>query len=1094
MTRTALLLCGLVHYRWTNAAVLLGAAIASAVLVGALIIGDSVRHSLRWLVTARLGRAEFALVTGERFAQTRLARDLALDLEIDTAPVLLLEGVATAEGGRRRANRVQVVGVDRSFWAMGAAADGFGEEDASLAAVNRHLADRLGIESGDDVVVRIERHDRIPGDLPHRSRARNSIALRTSVAKIVEDGGFGRFSLHAQQSAPLTVFLPLSRLGQELGLEDRCNVILVSNRSEATLSGDELRQTLIRRWQLADVGLKLRDLSSGGAELISERIFLSPEVARGAMCADATVEAVSTYFVNSISFEERTTPYSFVAAIESPAATARMGLAEIVVNQWLADDLGARVGDVIELSYFVPDEGSRLVEHAARFRIAQIVPVDARHRNLMPELPGFADAQSCNDWDSSLPIDLDRVRDKDESYWETHGGTPKAFVRLAAAQRLWGNRFGELTAVRYPGPEKSVKDLEAAILRDLVPESLGLIFQPVLREGLDAADQAVDFGQLFLGLSFFIVVGALLLTGLMFVLSVESRSREAGMLRAVGMSTGEVSQLQLIEGSLVAALGAVLGTLGGVVLAVASLTALRSVWSGAVGSAVLLVDLQPVTLVIGAALGFALALASMAIAQRSSASRSVCELLRGETTSLRRERETRPRLGAVLASLSATGALLIVAVFGVSGGREATAAFWSAGGLMLLATLIASHSWLGKADTSRLARRPTLGSLALAEVARKRRRSTVAIALLACGVFIVVAVAANRKSALVDDDVRSSGTGGFAFYGETALPIEEDLDSPLSRRRLRLPEQDVSFVQMKRRAGDDASCLNLNRTSRPTVLGVPVEELADRGAFSFARVAEDIDSSDPWAALEAATCDGVVPAVADQAVLTWGLGLEVGDHLTIQDEGGNEVSLRLVGGLASSVFQGNVLISRSDFSRLFPSSVGSQVLLVDAPSARRDEVREAIGNGLMDWGLDLQPATDRLASFMVVENTYLSIFLALGGLGLIIGMSGIGVVLLRDVLGRRAELAALRAIGFRRSSIRKMLTMEYGILMVVGLLGGTVAALVAVLPSLLAPGSSTPWLALGLALTAIAASGLIWLFGAMRVALRGDLLPALRND
>src|SRR5947207_14975912 len=69
-------------------------------------------------------------------------------------------------------------------------------------------------------------------------------------------------------------------------------------------------------------------------------------------------------------------------------------------------------------------------------------------RTLMPDFPGIEKADSARDWDAGFPL-VHKIRPRDEEYWKKYRGTPKAFVTLAAGQKLWGNRFGNLTAVRF---------------------------------------------------------------------------------------------------------------------------------------------------------------------------------------------------------------------------------------------------------------------------------------------------------------------------------------------------------------------------------------------------------------------------------------------------------------------------------------------------------------------------------------------------------------------------------------------------------------------------------------------------------------------
>src|SRR5262245_65573844 len=71
----ALILRGLTYYWRTNLAVVIGVATAVAVLAGALLVGDSVRGSLRDLVVGRLGKTDY-VITSTGFFREQLARDL----------------------------------------------------------------------------------------------------------------------------------------------------------------------------------------------------------------------------------------------------------------------------------------------------------------------------------------------------------------------------------------------------------------------------------------------------------------------------------------------------------------------------------------------------------------------------------------------------------------------------------------------------------------------------------------------------------------------------------------------------------------------------------------------------------------------------------------------------------------------------------------------------------------------------------------------------------------------------------------------------------------------------------------------------------
>ena len=75
-------------YWRTNLGVLLTVMVSTAVLAGALLVGDSVRHTLKMMTKARLGTTQLALVSQKKFFRARLASELAAELNTTVAAVL----------------------------------------------------------------------------------------------------------------------------------------------------------------------------------------------------------------------------------------------------------------------------------------------------------------------------------------------------------------------------------------------------------------------------------------------------------------------------------------------------------------------------------------------------------------------------------------------------------------------------------------------------------------------------------------------------------------------------------------------------------------------------------------------------------------------------------------------------------------------------------------------------------------------------------------------------------------------------------------------------------------------------------------------
>jgi putative ABC transport system permease protein len=1094
-------------YWRTNLGVLLTVVVSTAILTGALVVGDSVRYSLRMIFKARLGNTQVALAPQNRFFTSGLADKLADELNTETAPVLYVRGMITDSDDQRRANRIEVLGVDKRFFAIGAAKNPFGNNSEQGVVLNEQLAARLKVAAGDEVLLRIENPSLMSRDLPVSPDSNLSIAFRLKITTVATNAEFGRFSLRANQVAPLNAFVPLDWLQQKLNRDAQANMLLVAGNSVGSISPENADEAIKKRWQLADAGLKLHRLDEQEAlEIRSRRIFIDESLSKVALGASDRAVGILTYFVNELRLGDKATPYSMISAVGlSPDAGSiipkEMKDDEIILNQWLADDLGAKVGDSIEVRYFTLTTMRKLEEQTANLRVRKILPMAsaAVDPDLMPDFPGLADVDNCRDWDSSIPIDLDKIRQKDEEYWDKYRGAPKAFITLHAGRKMWANRYGNLTAVRYPMDAISVPHLEQNLLTKVNPASVGLFFQPVRQSGFKAGGGSTDFSSLFLGLSIFLIIAALILTSLIFVFGVEKRSGQIGMLLAVGFRPKMIKWLLLIESGILAVLGAIIGSVAALLYTRIMIYGLATSWQSAVAGSTIRFYAKPITLFAGAFGAIIVSLIAIWLTLRKQVSRPARELLSGnpEWQFFGTKRFSKGRLGLAIAIISVLGAVALLVVLGSGDSSSVSGAFFGAGALLLIAGLGLTHALLKIIASNGNKTIATLTGLGLRNSTRRSGRSLAVVGLLACGIFLVIAVGANRHDPLVDAHKRDSGTGGFTLFGQSSIGILHDLSSKVGRRSLSLDDpglEDLQVVQLRVRDGDDASCFNLNRAQSPQLLGIQPEKLQERGSFTFTKVIKEAQTKEAWDLLNRDLGPDVVPAVGDYATVIWALGKSVGDQLQYSDDKGNSFKLQIVGLLKNSILQGSLIIASDEFIKRFPSEEGYRMLLIDCPRLKIDAVTDKLSFGLKDFGLDLMPAAQRLAEFSAVENTYLSIFQLLGGLGLILGSVGLGLVVLRNVLDRRGELAMLRAVGFDRITLRKMIFHEHSGLMLGGLICGVIAALVAVGPALKSPGAQAASFSLVLTIIAIGISGMIWIWIAAYFALSGKMLEALRNE
>ncbi len=1129
-----------ISFYWrTNLAVLLAVVVATGVLTGALAVGDSVRYTLQKTLEARLGEVEFAVLPQGRFFRAALADDLEQQLGGTVASVLQISGVITNGDGSRRVNRVQVLGVTDKFYAVGSGKSPFGKDPIEGIALSEAIAQRLGVAAGDEVVLRVEKPGLMPRDVPLASDKDRTVAFRLPVHALADDSTFGRFDLQANQVSALNVFVPLSWLGRQIDQPERANMLLAAHLKSGLTAG-EASLAVQKAWQLADAGLELERLPQQNVlELRSRRIFIDESISAEAVKADEArrgegvsplrlagilpaeekqgqdalatesrrAAGVLTYFVNEIRFGDKATPYSTVAAIDDERLVpANMRSDEIIINQWLAADLSAKVGDSIDITYYVLGLRRHLLEQQSRFKVIRIISMDnpACDPKLMPAFPGLAEVNNCRDWKPGIPVDLDKIRSKDEQYWNEHRGTPKAFITLEAGQMRWRNQYGNLTAVRYPWREGLDQQVGQRLMSQIDPAAVGLFFQPVRERGSAASGQGTDFGGLFLGLSMFLIAAAVILTGLLFVFGVESRSQQVGLLLAVGWPAKRVRKLLLAEGGLVALLGTATGVGVGLLYTRLMVYGLGTLWSAAVAGTKVYFHARDLTLLWGGLGGFGVALFAvwMTLRKRATRSASVGWALAhqsgygGASPTLQPAR-LRGRLGTVVAVVAFVSVAVFLLIMPADSGEAMAGAFLGAGALLLVGTQGLSQAVLRIVAGGWNKPMVSLQGLGLRNAARRSGRSLAVVGLLACGVFMVVAVGANRRNPLNEAKGRDSGTGGFALYGDSSIPILHDLNTDAGRKALGFSGQDlndVQAVQFRVRDGDDASCLNLNRAQQPRLMAVQADALRQRNAFKFTAVIEQGQEEKGWGLLRMDLEQGVVPAIGDYPTVFWALGKNIGDEVEYTDEMGRPFRVRIVGILANSVLQGSLIIAENELVARFPSVDGYRVFLIDTPPDKADAVAQKLSSGLRDYGLVLTPTQERLAAFGAVENTYLSIFTILGGLGLLLGSIGLGLVVLRNMLERRGELAMLRAIGFGRSRLKRMVFYEHWGLMLAGLACGVISALVAVIPALKSPGGEIPYVSLLVTVAGIALSGTVWVWLAGTLALRGKLLDALRHE
>ena len=1253
MSNWKLRLQSLLYYWRTHLAVLLGVLAGTAVIGGALIVGDSVRGSLETMSRERLGDIDFAL-SSYRFFREDLATEIASQLEFaeqfrsqssgtdspSIAPAIALVGavereIKTKEDSKSqfaRAGQVNVWGIDDRFWGL-TNHGGMPNPRDDGVLLSQSLADQLAstvdgdakpIKPGDSIRLWIELPASIPRDSLLGDREEQaSVELDLTVSGILpEESGVGRLELRPSQQLPLNAFVPLDTLQDALGLAAyserdtrrrqvinhpaRVNALFTQARSRSVAEGTE---AVARAESLDSLLKKTLDFDDLGLQVTvnKEHLYLSLESDQQIL-SDAYADTGKTvanelgwatspvliYVANELAnsdrsqviyrkriqkddgtFEEQDgegySMYTLVAGLPFPQPAPftefpfvgekpnwPLATDEIILNEYLAEDLKVAVGNEITMTYYivgshVVDADGNIPEKTKTFRVAGIVEAEgvAVDGGLVPAVKGVTDARTFDEIKEPFPMKRELITERDENFWEMFPATPKAFLSLEVAQELWNSRYGRETSLRF-APKKTdmPADLEAAkeqfidaYLQKFDPTDAQLTFLPIKYRSLQAASGTTDFSGLFFGFSFFLILSATILIGLLFRLGIDQRVTNIGLLTAVGYSPKRVRNEFLGEGLIVVGVGGLLGTIAAVGYAELMVYGLKTWWFGAIGTRFLDVYVQPVSLLIGFVIATGIALATIWWSLRQLKKISTRELLAGVSEPTQTSEETQAhgsrslRIAIIGAGISLL--VLIAALLGLVPTSEAfmgiswqVIAFFLVGMLMLTAS-IAFLNWYTGGNRGVFVRGSGWsgsGRLGIRNASRNRSRSNLTTALIASATFVIVAIAAGHRNPASEQPDKNSGNGGFTLVAETSTPILYDLGTPGGRSEVDLtisvndaafqndPAElaaakeeakrknnlldEMSVMPFRVRPGENASCLNIYQTRLPTILGVP-SRMIERGGFKFIGA----DRENPWTLLEEpaedvtlTTPDGkehtvpAYPVFGDMNTLQYSLHKAVGDLIPVPTEGNPTHALRIVGMFDGSVFQGVLTMAETNFTRLYPEQVGYEYFLVDAPPAETGELQNLLESQLHDYGFDAEPVGQRLQKFLEVQNTYLSTFEALGGLGLLLGTLGLATVMLRNVLERRGELALLRSVGFVKSRIAWLVVCENAFLLVWGLASGTISALIAMAPHLSSTGADVPWLAVGVILVGVFLVGLAAAFVAVIEAVRTPILATLRSE
>src|SRR5258706_4292674 len=472
MTKHLLLLRNLRYFRWGNLAVMAGVAVATAVLTGAMMVGDSVRYSLRTRALQGLGPVDHALVA-TRFFEQSLAERIAQHPEFSKYfsacyPAVIVKGGAAAGEDQ---NATRTAGVQ-----LAAVGGPWVPVDPDKSVINGELAHSLSVKAArGTVLLSIPVAQDGPRDAALAQNGRNDVqaSLRTTCAKIADAPGMASmFKLAGVQRLPRNTWLNLTDLQAAVWQQARINVLLAQEKAGTGPDAQDLLNKYVRDVvQLPDYGLSVTPSGDKSEAVLRSRdhyvlMPVTDAAKRAAADLKAPVREVSSYMINTASVVSgagngKVVHYAMIAGISGALDEKPLAADEIALNEWAADHLGAKLGDRIRLEFYHRETNGDLREEPSDgprvgllFRAGRILPMSGigADPTLTPPYKGMTDSDSVRDWHAPPGISIKKewVTSDDEKYWKEHKAAPKLFVSVEAAKKLWGGPFGEITSIRVP--------------------------------------------------------------------------------------------------------------------------------------------------------------------------------------------------------------------------------------------------------------------------------------------------------------------------------------------------------------------------------------------------------------------------------------------------------------------------------------------------------------------------------------------------------------------------------------------------------------------------------------------------------------------
>jgi putative ABC transport system permease protein len=606
----------------------------------------------------------------------------------------------------------------------------------------------------------------------------------------------------------------------------------------------------------------------------------------------------------------------------------------------------------------------------------------------------------------------------------------------------------------------------------------------------NAESQGAGLSKLFSTMGAFSVLAGILLLINLFVMLAEERKTELGMLRAVGFTRRRLTRVFAVEGALYALAASVLGAVAGIGIGWLVAVVAGPIFGSTEPGAATPVVIKPLSLAIGATTGLVISLVTIWVTSiriaRLNIIRAIRDLPEPKVVKVRKRTLVLGALGivggAALSTAGATGESAIPLMLGIPIAAfsaapllrkllperlarplvAATVLAWGLGvdslfpeimgdaeiivfvvrGVVLTTGAVSlavslDRVWTFAIELLGRGGRGLAPRLGLAYPLARRFRTSMLLGMFSLVIFTVTIL--TSFSAAFNN---STGQTVDKIAANYDIVLDTDPSNPIDIGALEAREDVASVAGLSRGVANfEASHLEAARPWSITGFDADLLELGTPGLF--ARGPDYASDEEVYQAVLDDSSLAIVPenfliAGVDVAVLA------AGDTFTVIEPATGTPHELTIAALGETDWLNNgALVSRDLTTTLFGAQnivTRSYVAVTDGADA--EAVASSLNSEFLAQGADAHTFTELGTEGQAQLMGFLAIMQGFLGFGLLVGIAGLGVVMVRAVRERRQEIGMLRAMGFQRGLVRTAMLSEAGLIAVQGTLIGAVLGLI----------------------------------------------------